>query len=1060
MAPMISRAVLTPRVWFRMAPVAVLGLAAGILFVAGSGAGAPSIAPTGLAALHVPPGFKVEKVAGSYLLSYPMMGTFDDRGRLYLCESSGNTLTTPQMAAKPDYVVRMLEDTNGDGVFDRSTVFADKLTLPAGAVWYRGSLYVAAPPDLIRLKDTDGDGVADEREVIVTGWNLSSNAASLHGPFFGPDGWLYLTDGRHGFNIKTKDGRSYEGLGSRIWRVRPDGTGLEWVAGGGFDNPVELVFLETGETFGTMTYFQDPRDGQRDALMHWVWGGVYPKWYSVVSEFKRTGDLMPVMTKFARIAPAGLVRYRSASFGPQYQGNFFSAQFNPHRVQRHILYRDGATFRTEDSDFLTSADPDFHPTDVIEDADGSLLVVDTGAWFIHGCPISRVAKPEIKGGVYRIRRIGAPRVEDPRGEALKLATLSPADLARHLADARPAVRDRAIELMVEAGERSVEPLAGVREHSSSHEVRSSAVWGLYRIGTPDAQKAVRAALQDANFRVRVAAAPAVGMNKDREAVDRLMEMVKQDQPAARRQAATALGQIGDTRAVPALIAAAARADERFIEHSVIFALIELKMPAPAIEALKSPNPRIRKVALIALDQMDASPLSSEQLAPFLSDRNKDLRTAALWVVAHHPDWSGTVLSFLDTHLRAPQMPADEAEPVRDALLAICSDAGAQKMVGDLLGDSAIGAKRELFLLDTIDRCSLKEFPASWTAQFGRLLDQADAGVRLRVVQLIRALQITGLDDRLQKIASSETSPADLRTTAIAVLLHDHPALNDAALKFLLSRLSREHDAAARLAAAQAIGKAKLTDEQLLTLARRYLAQSDALILPSLLDAYSNSESEDAGKAMVAALLKSSVSIGEPDAKRLQEILSKYPDNVRSAARPLLAHLEELQKARIERLRKLEPLLASGGDIGRGRRIFFGEKVACYNCHTIGNQGGHVGPDLTGVGAIRSGHDILEAIVFPSASFVPGFEIYNVETRAETFAGVRGDDTADAVTLVTGPHAEIRIPRKQIVSMKPSNVSLMPEGLDESLTRSEFIDLLAFLQAQKSREIAQLQTRNP
>jgi putative heme-binding domain-containing protein len=177
--------------------------------------------------------------------------------------------------------------------------------------------------------------------------------------------------------------------------------------------------------------------------------------------------------------------------------------------------------------------------------------------------------------------------------------------------------------------------------------------------------------------------------------------------------------------------------------------------------------------------------------------------------------------------------------------------------------------------------------------------------------------------------------------------------------------------------------------------------------------------------------------------------------VRVAARPLMAHLQELQKARIGRLQKLEPLLAGGGDIGRGRRIFFGEKVACYNCHTIGNQGGHVGPDLTGVGAIRSGHDILEAIVFPSASFVPGFEIYNVETKAESFSGVRGDDTPDAVSLVTGPHAEVRIPRKQIISMKPSKVSLMPEGLDEGLTRAEFIDLLSFLQSQTSREVAQL-----
>jgi len=77
---------------------------------------------------------------------------------------------------------------------------------------------------------------------------------------------------------------------------------LDWMAGGGFDNPVELIFQPTGETIGTMTYFQDARDGQRGALLHYIYGGVYPKWHSVVSEFKRTGDLMPVMTKFARIS--------------------------------------------------------------------------------------------------------------------------------------------------------------------------------------------------------------------------------------------------------------------------------------------------------------------------------------------------------------------------------------------------------------------------------------------------------------------------------------------------------------------------------------------------------------------------------------------------------------------------------------------------------------------------------------------------------------------------------------------------------------------------------------
>lgn len=504
----------------------------------------------GLASLHVPEGFKVEEVAGNDLIWYPMMGTLDDRGRLFLCESSGGTVTTQQMSANPDYRIRMLEDTNHDGRFDRATTFAEKLTLPAGAVWYRNALYVASPPDLVRLEDTNGDGAADKRDIVVTGWNLSSNAASLHGPFFGPDGYLYVTDGRHGYNIKTKDGKVFEGKAARIWRMHPDGTGLEWVAGGGLDNPVELIFLPTGETIGTMTYFQDPANGQRDALMHWVWGGVYPKWFPVVSEFKQTGDLMPVMTKFARIAPSGLLRYQGPAFGPEYKDNLFSAQFNPHRVQRHILHREGATFRTDDSDFLTSSDPDFYPTDVIEDADGSILVLDTGAWFIKGCPISRVAKPEIKGAIYRVSRIGAPKVGDPRGESLQLAARSPAELTPYLEDPRPAVRERVQELLVNAGESATGPLTQARASLKSYEARSAAVWAMFRIGSSNAAAGIRAALSDGDFRVRVAAARAAGMLGDRLAVDRLMQMAAGDEPPARRQAATALGQIGDARAVP------------------------------------------------------------------------------------------------------------------------------------------------------------------------------------------------------------------------------------------------------------------------------------------------------------------------------------------------------------------------------------------------------------------------------------------------------------------------------------------------------------------------------
>src|SRR6267378_4467490 len=129
--------------------------------------GEPSLPPKGLAALHVPRGFRVEQVTTPDLVSYPMMGTLDDRGRLFLCESSGNTLNNDQMASHPDYRIRLLEDRDGDGSFETSSVFAEHLTLPAGAVWYRGSLYVASPPDVLKF-----DGVTGRKEVVLTGWNM------------------------------------------------------------------------------------------------------------------------------------------------------------------------------------------------------------------------------------------------------------------------------------------------------------------------------------------------------------------------------------------------------------------------------------------------------------------------------------------------------------------------------------------------------------------------------------------------------------------------------------------------------------------------------------------------------------------------------------------------------------------------------------------------------------------------------------------------------------------------------------------------------------------------
>ena len=1000
--------------------------------------------------VHVPAGFSVERAVGSNQAPFAMFGALDERGRLFITQSSGKNIHGLDMAQKPECRILMLEDTKGDGRFDRVTVYADKVGIPMGVMCHGGSVYVASPPDLLRFDDADGDGIAERRTVLLTGWNVRGTA-SLHGPFFGPDGWIYLTDGRHGFDIKTKEGVELKGLASRIWRLRPDGSGLQSFCGGGFDNPVELVFAPTGEMFGTMTYFTDPMNGQRDALMHWIEGGVYRKFYPCVSEFKLTGELMPPMTKFARIAPAGLMQYRGSSFGPEYKGNLFSAQFNPHRVQRHQLFREGGTYRTEDADFLTSTDPDFHPTDVLEDADGSLLVVDTGGWYVDQCPLSRVSKPEKQGGIYRIRKTGAPDIADPRGLKLNFDTLPAPGLVALLEDTRPVVRDRAVESAVGRGESAVTRLSRLSQVSVSSEARCAAVWALMRIGSTRAQEALRAAtLKDSDLGARLAAINALGLERDGMARPQFEELVQSNEPAVCREAATALGRIGDAASVPALLESASRMKDRFVEHAVIYALIQIKESGKLAEALKSHEAGKQRAALIALDQMDGSPLKREDMAALLATKDKELWRSALWVVSHHPDWSGEVVEVLRSRLCAREMPPDETDTVREALLALSGDSDLQTMLADLLADKSLGSDRKLFLLDIMDRSPVRKISSTWIERLREQLQSGDARVRLRVVSLLHSRNISDLDGSLRQIAAAGNELMPLRVEALSALVGRQPQLGETEMELLLAQFKLGTDATLRTSAAHTLSKARLSDPQLLMVANGPLAQADAFTLTPLLASFKDAQSEVVGEALVQSLSKSKADLNPLGGGTLEKILRHFPETVRTAANPILSRIKEQQAARLRRLDELGPLL-SGGDVGRGRRVFFGPKASCSTCHAIGNEGATLGPDLTSIGLIRSGRDILEAIIFPSASFVPGYEPFRIETSDETYTGLVASQTSDVMVIKTAGNTELRIPRQTIRSVTPGTISIMPEGLDTALTKSEFLDLLAFLQAQNGNE---------
>src|SRR5262249_5111195 len=163
-----------------------------------------------------------------------------------------------------------------------------------------------------------------------TGFSSVGNGADIHGPFPGPDGRFYWTKGRHAHDLWLTDGRNVKGKAARIFRTKADGTDLEMICGGGMDDPVEIAFTEEGETLATVDILLS-KPKRVDAIIYCIEGGVYPHAENVLSEFKRTGDLLPAAVDLGWVAPSGLMRYRGAAFGKEYQDNFFTAQFNTHK---------------------------------------------------------------------------------------------------------------------------------------------------------------------------------------------------------------------------------------------------------------------------------------------------------------------------------------------------------------------------------------------------------------------------------------------------------------------------------------------------------------------------------------------------------------------------------------------------------------------------------------------------------------------------------------------------------------------------------------------------------
>lgn len=1005
------------------------------LLVLSQTATTPAIANQAVIGPHrftLPPGLTVRLVAGPGLVDRPVSAVFDAKGRLFVTESSGSNEPSAIQAKKAPHRVLRLEDTDGDGTFDKRAVFADNLMLPQGIAMVGGEVWVGAPPKIIRLIDADDDGVAEKRETWHDGGTLTGCMNDLHGPLESPDGLIYWTKGAFARQThKTLDGE-LSTRASHVFRARRDGSALESVLTGGMDNPVGIAFTDTGDLLLTCTFVRHPGGGLRDGVLHAIPGSLFGKDHPPIHEpghLWTAPELMPVLVDLGPAAPCGLTVARSDALG--LLNRALSCQFNLRRVQAHSLRPAGSALAAETTDLIVSDFQDFHPTDTVEDADGSILVVDTGGWYKLCCPSSQMVKAESLGAIYRVERKGTPRLADPRG--LKLDWSAPsAELAPLLTDPRHAVASRAASTLSARG--AVAELARVAgSPAGSRSNRLGALWAIARASSPDASPALERLCSHPESLLRLTALRALAARGGDAGVEAASRLASTDaDPSVRRAAVERLAALRLPSATPAILmamTASGAPSDRAWRHALVRALVMARAPAGDLVRAWEGG-RHRDLLLTVLDQTGQLK-SPEKVLDLAASSHAGESAVGRWVLSRRDDWDQELARRLTA-------PGNQPNWLDAGLLGrLAAQPPGKALVARWLADPA----RRAMALDAVAKAG-GALPAEWLDPLSAIMAGPAGPARARALALAAPLaRKNALPNAwkgpLQKLASDSEAPSADRLAAIAAL-----PVSSGSIPYLVLSLHRDRPQPDRHLALEALARAKPSTEQWDSVAAS-LAEASPTDLGRILELFGPKAGTPAGLALARALEKPDVARTVPVAAARQ-VLAGHGAEVRSAADPVLARIDPGADAERKRVLALVEQLPPG-NAPRGHAVFNSAKTACAGCHKIGYVGGDAGPDLSRIGQIRSRQDLIEAIVAPSVSFVRSYEpVVAVLHSGKLLSGVLKSESDSEVAIQTSATVVERIARRDLESVNPGTVSIMPAGLDKQVSPQELADLVAFL----------------
>lgn len=995
----------------------------------------PRVAPTepanvasGIRAQHE---FRLELLAAEPLTMDPVAIDYDENGLAYVVEMSDYPYT--DKASDKPFVertrdlpigrVRILEDLDGDGKFDRSTIFAEQLSWPTGLAFWKGGVFVAATPDIWYFKDTNGDRKADIRRKVFTGFRKFNVQAVMNNLKTGPDQWIYGAGSSNGGTITHVERKDQPPLvlGRHDFRFDPISERMELISGGArFGN----TFDDYGERF--LCNIRNPV--QHVVLpSHYLARNPLLSVASAIHDAAQAGDTVPVF----RISPvepwravraqrwvqesgqnyprsethadgyftssSGVTVYRGSAYPPEFYGNVFLGEVAANAIHRQVMQRDGVTFKAERADqkveFVASTDNWFRPVNFVNAPDGTLHVLDMYRETIeHPWSIPDDIKAQVdlesgrdRGRIYRLTPPGFQLKSPPRLGAATTAEVVMAlrhpdswwrETAQRLLFERqdPTALPLLKELLRSANPSESEAKAAAKPAESSMSenetqrqaalARLHALWCLATLGQLQDEDLV-VALQDASPRVREhairLAEPRLNTSPDLTKI--VMKQVDAEDPRVLFQLAFSCG----------------AATNKEAEEAVAQTLAKL--------TIKRGEDPWTRVAILSSSSRHAANLARKLYPASNPDHVvTTLRDLALFLAA--PGDLSQVEHFCTELLEIEQRQAYAKTPMRLAV--------AQGLINGLKrGGKPVSART------SSDQTSLGKF-----------------------LQLAIQLAEESLGDPKATLAQ--------RLGAIPLQMLREPVV---ARDQLVKLLKVDEPPELQLAAVRQLSLLPLPEISQLLL-DRYRSLSPTLqaeVVESLLSR------PERIRLLLDSLEQRTVLTSQVSTARRVLLFKHADETIRARATALFA--KDAPGPRQDVLKAYRAALTLSADPERGRVVL---RRVCLACHRWKDEGQEVGPNLETI-RNRTPDEVLLHVLDPNREVPPNLLEYVVLLKdGRTTTGIIAAETAGSITLRKPEGRQEVLLRQDIDEFYSSGRSLMPEGLEKSVTIQEMADLLMLL----------------